>query len=377
MSDEDIPPMANTITDVVPKLVGLMLPKLRANSIMPRLVNRDFDTLGAQPGSSIDVPLPPTIATVDVTAANTPPATSDITLSTVNVPLSSWKEAPFYMTDKDLLEVQQDKLPGVVESALSSIIETIDAQILTQASLGAGMGDDQTGGIFGTIDEVTTPGKLLNKNKVARQNRSCVFNADAEAALLAREQFTSSDYQTAFPIEAGEFGPSPKMGAQWYMDQNVADHTKGTMTGVVTNNGALSIGDTTVTLAGVGSGTTIVAGDLIKVGNFFYGVATGRTGSGDITLNQGLIEDVATGQSVELADSHAANVMFARDAIVFVSRPFQASNAAIASQTISDPISGLSLRLEVTREHKRDRWSIDALYGTKVVRPQGVIKIAG
>ena len=69
--------------------------------------------------------------------------------------------------------------------------------------------------------------------------------------------------------------------------------------------------------------------------------------------------------------------MFARDAIVFVSRPFQASNAAIASQTISDPISGLSLRLEVTREHKRDRWSIDALYGTKVVRPEGVIKIIG
>ena len=39
--------------------------------------------------------------------------------------------------------------------------------------------------------------------------------------------------------------------------------------------------------------------------------------------------------------------------------------------------SGLSLRLEVTREHKRDRWSIDALYGTKVVRPEGVIKIIG
>jgi hypothetical protein len=367
--------MANTITNVVPKLVGLMLPKLRANSIMPRLVNRDFDTLGAQPGSSVDVPLPPTISTVDVTAANTPPSTADITLSTVNVPLSNWKEAPFYMTDKDLLEVEQDKLPGVVESALTSIIDTIDAAILTQASLGAGRGDDQTAGIFAAIGDATEGGKLLNKNKVSRQGRSCVFDADAEAALLGLEAFTSSDYQTAFPIEAGEFGPSPKLGAQWYMDQNVVTHTKGTMSGTVTTNGALVVGDTEVTLAGVSG--TIVQGDLLSIDGNVYGVAVGRTGSGGITLNQGLIADVASGSSVTIVDSHQANVMFARDAIVFVSRPFQASNAAIASQTISDPISGLSLRLEVTREHKRDRWSIDALYGTKVVRPEGVVKIAG
>lgn len=373
--------MANTITNVVPKLVGLMLPKLRANSVMPRLVNRDFDTLGAQPGSSIDVPIPPTIATSAVTANYIPPSTSDITLSTVNVPLSSWNEAPFYMTDKDLLEVEQDKLPGVVEAALASIIETIDADILAAANDGHGLADDQGTSVFNAIADVTAPQKLLNKNKVARGERYCVFQEDAEANLLGLEQFTSGDYVTGFPFESGDTSLTPKMGMAWVMDQNVETHTAGTGTGYLINEAdGYAVGDKTLT---VDTGTgTILAGDTVTIGSYNYGVASSVGGGTvtSITLNQGLLEAAANNATVTLIDAsgtNIANMAFHRDSIVFVSRPFQASNAAIASQTISDPISGLSLRLEVTREHKRDRWSIDALYGTKVVRPEGVIKVIG
>jgi|11BtaG_2_1085332.scaffolds.fasta_scaffold30919_2 hypothetical protein len=372
--------MANTITNVVPKLVGLMLPKLRAHSVMPRLVNRDFDTLGAQPGSSIDVPIPPSITTAAVTAAATPAATSDITLSTVNVPLSSWNEAAFYMTDKDLLEVQGDKLPGVVDAALASIVEKIDTDILEATMNGHGLADDQSASVFNAIADVTAPQKLLNKNKVARGDRFCVFDTDAEANLLALEQFTSGDYVTGFPFESGDVGLQQKMGMAWVMSQNVRTHTAGGANANYDLNGASSAGDKTITVD-TGSGT-ILEGDTLTIGSYNYGVASTVGGSTvtSITLNQGLLEDVADGASIALISTGATNtgnVAFHRDAVVFVSRPFQASNAAIASQTISDPVSGLSLRLEVTREHKRDRWSIDALYGTKVVRPEGVVKVIG
>ena len=354
-----------------------MLPKLRANSIMPRLVNRDFDTLAAQPGSSIDVPIPPTIATSAVTAANTPPSTADMTLSTVNVPLSSWNEAPFYMTDKDMLEVQQDKLPGVVEAALASIVSTIDADILIAADAGCGLADDQGAGIFAAIGDVIEPGTLLNRNKVARAARSCVFDSTAEAALLAMTQFTSADYQTSFPMETGMVGPEPKLGMQWWMDQNVQTHTCGTSSAKAVNrSGGYAAGTKVLTVDG-GSGT-MLAGDVVTIGSYNYGVAS--LAGTVLTLNQGLVAAVADNDTITLIDpssTHTANIAMARDAIVFCSRPFQSSNSAIASQTISDPVSGLSLRLEVTREHKRDRWSIDCLYGTKVVRPEGVIKIIG
>ena len=37
---------------------------------------------------------------------------------------------------------------------------------------------------------------------------------------------------------------------------------------------------------------------------------------------------------------------------------------------MTDPVSGISLRLEVTRENKRTRFSYDCLYGGRVVRPE-------
>ena len=49
-------------------------------------------------------------------------------------------------------------------------------------------------------------------------------------------------------------------------------------------------------------------------------------------------------------------------------------NAAILA---IDEVSGLSLRLEVSRQHKQIQWSFDALYGATVVRPQLASWIAG
>ena len=42
-----------------------------------------------------------------------------------------------------------------------------------------------------------------------------------------------------------------------------------------------------------------------------------------------------------------------------------------------DPISGLSLRVEVTREFKQTRVSYDILYGGALVRPQLAALILG
>jgi hypothetical protein len=371
--------LANTITDIVPKLIGMMLPKLRANSIMPRLVNRDFDSLAAQQGSTINVPLPPTIATNAVTAAATPPSTADTVLSTAPVALDQWVEAPFYMTDKDMLEVVNGAIPACAESAMSALVDTIDAFILTKLSQGAGAATGTAGtSPFATTALALTPGKLLNDHRVSRQNRHVVMDAAAELNLLSLEAFSNSQFTgDVTAMIDGAFQGNRRVGSQWWLDQNVASHVKGTGASYQLA-AAVAVGDTTITVD-TGSGT-ILPGDVITFAADTvnkYVVATALSG-GSLTINApGIKVAVADNNVITVTANHVANVAFARESMVFASRPFQASSAAIASRVMADPISGLSLRLEVNREHKRDRWSLDALYGGSVVRPEGVIKILG
>jgi hypothetical protein len=44
---------------------------------------------------------------------------------------------------------------------------------------------------------------------------------------------------------------------------------------------------------------------------------------------------------------------------------------------MTDPQTGLSMRLEVSRQHKQVVYSLDALWGVKLIRPELAVRIAG
>lgn len=376
--------MANILTNVIPQLLAQGLLKLRATAVMPQLVNRAYDQQPGTKGSTVDVPLPPTIAASDVTPGATPPSTSDIEPGVVTIALDKWKEAAFYMTDKDMLDAMNGVMPLSASSAIESLVTAVEGDIFSAI---------HTGGVYNYVGTAgTTPfasdtsafrsaRALLNAAKAPMGDRRVVLDVDADANLLGLAQFTDADKRgdTAGIIE-GTIGR--KFGSDWYMDQNVPLSTKTSAGTILIDQGDVAIGDTEVHLDGVTTVPTVgeiftVAGDTQTY--TVLTVGTLATADLDITFSPAAEVAWANDAAVTFKAQHRRNLHFHATGIAFASRPFaDADPFALAKyEYLTDPISGLTLRLEVTREHKRTRFSYDIMYGVKVVRPELVCILAG
>lgn len=379
--------MANTLTEVIPQLLAQGLMALREMVVMPQLVNRAYESLAGPEGSTIDVPIPSAIAVQDVTPSNTPPATADVAPTSVPIALNRWKEAPFYMTDKDLMEVQRGTLPMIASEAVKGLANEVDQYLLAFAS--------QFYGSYGTAgttpfgDEKTTDATgirtILNKQLAPRDPRHVVLDPDAEGSALNVRAFQDASFGGGVQ-ELLEGRMNRKLGFQWWMDQNVQQHTAGTGANYVTNTGTvLPVGTKSIP---VDTGTgTILTGDIISFANHtqtYVVTADHSGGTGTVSIEPGLVAAVGDGVAVTGpgdtggVGDHVMNLAFHRDAIAFATRPLENSqHPASIIQSAVDPVSGLTLRLEVTREHRRDRYAYDILYGAAVIRRELGARLLG
>lgn len=381
--------MANTMTEVMPKLLAQGLLALRQQAIMPRLVNRAYETQAADRGSTINVPIPSAIAAQAVSPAATPPSTADIIPTSVAIQLTEWWEAPFYLTDKDLLEIMDGVIPMQASEAIKSLANKIDQTILGKYVGVYGWAGTAGTTPFGTdLSEYTEARTVLNRQLAPINDRRVVLNPDAEGNALLLRAFQDASFGggTGVILE-GQIGR--KVGAEWWMDQNMPSHTTGAATA-----GTIALDDTVA--RAVGTTTLHMDGFSVKpsVGDVFtiagdtqtYVVTASTTLAGtdsDVSFQPGLmvaIPAVDGNEVVTFKASHAVNLAFHRDAFAFASRPLLDTNfpdMQVAMQSAVDPLSGVTLRLEITREHKRWRWSFDTLFGAALVRAQLAARIAG
>jgi len=379
--------MANTLTNVIPQLLAQGLLALREMAIMPLLVNRQYETMAGPQGSSIDIPLPSAVAVQDVTPAATPPSTADQEPGTVAITLDRWKEAPFYLTDKDMLEVQNGTLPMMASEAIRSLANEVDQFILGLGTKFYGVHGTAGTTPFSTdISDATQIRKVLNNQLCPLDNRRLVMNPDAEAEALELRAFHDASFGVGGEaILEGQI--TRRLGFDWYMDQNVQTHTAGAAAGYQTNLGTAATVGTKTLAIDTGSGAFAV-GDIITFANhaqtYVVTASVGGASATSISIEPGLTTAVGDGVAITGPGdtggigTHDLNLAFHRDAIGFVTRPLQASNhpASIIESAV-DPVSGLTLRLEVTREHKRDRFSYDILYGANVIRRELGARLLG
>jgi len=384
--------MANDLSAVMPKILARGLMALREQAIMPRLVNADYSADAAKKGDTIDVPLPSAIAATDVTPSHMPPATESTSISTVQIALNNWKKAGFHLTDRELLEIDGDEsfVPMQMSEAVRALANAVNASVHGEyAGIFGFVGAAGTTPFASSVDAATAARKLLNKQLAPRENRRAVLDFDAETNALGLPQFSDAEKAGSASVKIeGEIGR--KFGIDWYADDGVPVHQAGTASDdasfAITTGAPGTAGDAAIVLKTDTGAPTVRTGDVLRfAGHGQSYVATSGatlTGAGvSVPVAPALKADVADNADVVVQASHVVNVAFHRDAYALAMRPLAAGLADLSLGnrilSMTDAKTGLSLRLEVSRQYKQTVWEFDVLWGVKLVRPELAVRIAG
>ncbi len=380
--------MANSLANIMPKILARGLLALREAAVMPRLVNSDYSREAAQKGDTIDVPVPVAQSATDVTPSNTPPTPADTTPDKVQIVLDQWKKTNFHLTDKDIVEVDRNEhfIPMQVSEAIRALANNVNEYILSKyLGVYGYTGTAGTTPFASDVTDATNLRKVLNQQLCPKDMRRGVLNYDAEANALALSPFSDAEKIMSASVKMeGEIGR--KFGIDWAADDAVPTHTAGTASGATTDATGYAVGLKTVTLASAGTGTILV-GDIITFAGDAqtYAVTAGDadvSNGGTISFEPGLKVAIPAGATaITLKADHVVNLGFHRDAFALAMRPLVAETESLAlgSQILSmqDPVTGIPLRLEVSRQYKQVVWEFDILYGAELVRAELAARLAG
>lgn len=387
--------MANNLVNVVPILVAQGLETLRSACVMPRLVNSDYSNDPANQGDTVNLWIPSAQAVSDVSPSATPVQGADSAPVRMPIPLNKWRRSGFYLTDKQQLEIVGGVQSKETAECVKAIAQDINAFILAQAyAIYNIVGTPGTTPFASDVSAATNARKLLNNSLAPMDNRRIVLDVNAEAQALNLPVLTTFQNvgQTAGQAGIIEGSIGRKLGFDWSMDQQIPTQATSISAGAVTVNGSQAAGNGsldggrtgTLSIAKATNNLSVLAGDKFTIAGdpTQYVVLAPATvvaaGTGSISIAPALVNAAAGSAAITFLAQHVENLAFHRDCFAFVSRPLQAVSAnSMEMLSIPDPISGITLRLEVSRQNKQHFFDFDVLYGAACVRPELGCIIAG
>jgi hypothetical protein len=381
--------VSNTITNVLPKIMAQGLLALREHALLPRLVNNSYSDEASQRGNVINIPIPSALSVRTITPGVTQASNVDFSPTAALVTLDYWKESVFQLSDNDAVSVMNGVIPMQASEAVKALGNDIDKYIAGKHTGFFGLvGTAGSTPFNGSIADVATARKLLNMQLAPEGDRRAVLDPVAEAQLGQVPNVLQYDQRgDQGGIIRGSIGT--KLGLDFYMDQNLSavTYTPGTawITGW-TFDGSNAAGVSTAAVVFTNSGSVKI-GDVFSLtsGGLGYVITAAATAVTSTTMNISfyppLRTSVATGSALIIgagATAYTVNLVFHRDAFAWASRPLSGiagyGNDMFAA---SDPISGVSLRLEHSRQYRQTTFAWDCLGGANVVRPEFGVKVKG
>lgn len=388
------------ISNVAPIMIAKAHQVLRRRLPFLMTINKDYADVpaGFQSTIPIDVPGDAVAAGNATASAFFDPSTKNT--NTVNLSLSSWVEDGWFIKDDDVVNIskQSNFVPNLMTLSLENIALRVanDAALMTKSVFSAA-GTAGTTPFATTTDLMADAGQLLDDKLCPQAGRIAIINSKAKAALLKLDSFKSfdkrGDVAALRDAELGRF-----LGFDWYMDQAVSLHTRGTLTGSPLINGAVAAAAQVMNIdAGALTGTVIpgdiftVAGDTQQyvVTNSTTAAANAITG---ITFNPPSVAGFSDNAAVTFVATHRVNMAYHPNAFYMGSRrmsqsdhvrelmglPAMSSDSNVMSEmVVPDPLTGLVLRQTIVRQKYRYVCNYDVMYGFQCVQPKMACRIMG
>lgn len=196
----------------------IALGALKNNTVMARLVNRDFDSVVASQGDTIWINRRGGLVVNDKAQG-----TSTTVQSPANtkqpIKLTKHKEITWMVEDTTSAKAIQDAIDYVTDAGIA-LAEQIETDLMALHPL-AGF-DVGTAGTALSVDTILAARERLNKNKAPGMGRIFVVSPKDDTALLKLEQFTNSQWlsENGTALREGYLGR--KYGFDFVMAQLVA-----------------------------------------------------------------------------------------------------------------------------------------------------------
>lgn len=396
--------MPNNLLAIGGKIVAVGLMALRSQAAMLRAVSIDYQDEAKKEGDTIDVPIPMDFGAADVVSPGPTPITpAAVTLITKPITLNKWIHKAFSMTDKEEAEVvkRANWMPMQAGAAIESLVTAINADLFAlyfkvfRAVGVAGTTPFPIGSAnFPTpIAEPADAGALLNDAKAPNSMRRMMLDTKAYAAAQKHPDLSQFE-RTGDQLVKVEGYVGRKYGYDWFYDQQVPKHTAGTITtgliakaSTVVAVGAKSLVATTAASTGAAA---LKKGDLFAIAgqtNPYFTLtadATQAAAASDVTLafEPGLDVALAGSEAITrpaIGNTHRVNLAFHRSAFAFVTRPLAGSAFAGGNLIIpaTDPETGVTLTLEISRQNKQVVWDFSILYGVGDIRNDLAVRLVG
>lgn len=319
----------------------------------------------------------PVIVSTSYSPSMTIPEGTDQTVDNKTMTLSTYASVTIPYTGEDKKHLNngagyQWVYGKQIEQAFRSIANKIELDTMAQLSAGAGMAY----GTAGTTPFASNMNDLPNIMKLLL-DRGCPDDGQISGIYDTTAAVNIQNLANLYKVSEagnGDLLRNGKLGELYNVvlkrSAGIGKPTAGTGSGYLVNNGGgYAIGTTSIT---VDTGTgTILAGDVVTIGNFKY-VAASALAANTLVLNSGLMEAVADNAAITVNAAARRNIVCHKQACELALRPLEepeGGDAAVDRMIIQDPVSGLPFKLSYYKGFKKSIVEIGVLYGVKVWLP--------